>query len=46
MDSVKLHEIFYTKDSKIFLAKVEITFTGKGKPFIVVDRIITANGSE
>jgi hypothetical protein len=40
MDHVNLEEIFYTMNEKIFLCKVEIKFKNKGKPFIVLDRIL------
>ena len=36
MDSVELKEVFYSMSPNIFLAKNEVTFTGKA-PFIVLD---------
>ena len=39
MERVKLEQIFYTRNDKIFLCKVEIKFKNKGKSFVVLDRI-------
>jgi len=39
MEYVKVKEIFYTKTEKVFLVKVEIKFSDKGQPFIVMDSI-------
>ena len=36
MDSVEVKEVFYSMSPKIFLAKNEVTFTGKD-PFFVID---------
>merc|ERR1712046_343188 len=42
MDYVKVAEVFYTKDDKVFLAKVEIMFSGKPNSFFVLDKIVVA----
>ena len=42
MEYVKLQEVVYTKDDKIFLLKVEIKFADKERPFVVVDRVVLA----
>ena len=41
MDKVEVKEVFYSMSPNIFLAKTEVTFTGK-PPFIVLDRFTVA----
>ena len=41
MDSVAVKEVFYSMSPKVFLAKTEVTFTGK-KPFVVLDKFVCA----
>ncbi len=40
MDFVKVAEIFYTKDDKIFLIKLEVKFTSKPNSFFIVDKVV------
>merc|ERR1712008_344798 len=38
MESIKVAEVFYTADDKIFLCKVEVHIKGASKPFVVLDK--------
>merc|ERR1712087_392112 len=42
MDSVTLRNVYFTKDPKTFWVAVEVTFTGKGQPFTVMDKVALA----